>query len=86
MDRCIENVIEFIRDGNVATVTFTQGRYRSRVKTLAEKYPGECEIVAENLDGSICAHIPVKWIRINPGRDLTEEQREEIAKRLHGIE
>ena len=86
MDRCIENVIEFIRDENVATVTFTQGRYRSRIKTLAEKYPEECEVVAENPDGSICAHIPVKWIRINPGRDLTEEQREEIAKRLHGIE
>ena len=35
--------------------------------------------MGRNLDGSIVAHIPVSWIRINPNLQLTEEQREERA-------
>lgn len=81
MDSCIENVIEFIKGEDRATVTFSQGRYKSRVKNLAARYPEECQIVAENKDGSICAHIPVSWVRINPSMKLTEEQREKMAER-----
>lgn len=55
-----ENAIEFITDSKRATVTFTQGRYKSRIKKLAESHPEECQIVAENQDGSLCAHIPVE--------------------------
>lgn len=79
----IENVIEFIKDRDKATVTFSQGRYKSRVKNLSVSHPGECEIVAENKDGSLCAHIPVSWIRINPPMSLTEEQRRALTNRLH---
>jgi hypothetical protein len=82
MDKCIENVIEFIKDSDRATVTFSQGRYKSRIRKLAEKCPGECEILAENADGSLCAHIPVSWVKINPTRQLSEEQRQQIAERL----
>lgn len=81
MENCIENVIEFIKGEDRATVTFSQGRYKSRVKNLAARYPEECQIVAENKDGSICAHIPVSWVRINPSMKLTEEQREKMAER-----
>ena len=78
-----ENIIEWIRDSKYATVTFSQGRYITKIKKLAEKYPDECEIVAENKDGSIMAHIPVKWILIsNRSRDLSEEERQVIADRL----
>jgi hypothetical protein len=28
------------------------------------------------------AHIPSEWIRINPDKILTEEQRQEIAQRF----
>ena len=78
-----ENVIDWIRDSKYATVTFSQGRYITKIKKLAEKYPDECEIVAENKDGSIMAHIPVKWILIsNRSRDLSEEERQVIADRL----
>ena len=48
----------------------------------AAERPEECEIVAENPDGSLCAHIPVAWIKINPAKQLSEEQRREIAERL----
>lgn len=74
-----ENVIEFVRDGKYATVSLSQGRYIGRIRKLAESHPGECQIVAENIDGSICARVPVNWVKINPGPTLSEEQRKERA-------
>lgn len=78
----VENVIEFTKDSERAAVTFCQGRYKSRIKKLAAERPEECEIVAENQDGSLYAHIPVAWIKINPTRQLTEEQREQRAETM----
>lgn len=83
MANCRENIIEWVRDEKRATLTFTQGRYLSKIKKLAKTYPEECQIVANNKDGSIVAHVPVTWIKINPPRQLTEEQRKAAAKRLN---
>lgn len=79
-----ENVIEFVKGNEIAAVTFCQKRYKSRIKKLAAEHPEKCQIVAENQNGSLFAHIPVSWIKINPSRRLTEEQRErkvEILRR-----
>lgn len=78
----MENVIEFIKDRDRATVSFSQGRYVSRIKKLAAEHPGKCEIVAENKDGSICAHVPVAWVRISPPAVRSEEQREQARARM----
>lgn len=85
-----ENCIEFLKDQKHATVTFSQGRYITRIKKLAEKYPEECKIVATNkITGEgevICAHVPTAWIRVQPPAvgKLTEEQKVELKKRLFG--
>jgi hypothetical protein len=77
-----ENAIEWINGQNRVTVTLSQGRYISKVKRLAIKFPNEVQIVAENTDGTILAHIPLNYIKINrASRDLTEEEREELAER-----
>lgn len=82
----VENAIEFIKGSARTTVTFSQPRYINRIKELAEKYPEDCEIVAINKNAgegeSICAHIPTAWVKINPSRKLTDEQKEELTKRL----
>lgn len=78
----VENVIEFVKDSERATVTFCQGRYKSRVEKLAAKRPEECEIVAENLDGSLCANIPVAWIRIALPAVRTDTQRKLSRERM----
>ena len=79
-----ENVIEWIKDSSVATITFSQGRYISKVKKLAEKYPDRVQITKENADGTIVAHIPVSAIKINIiERNLSEEQRQIAAERLN---
>ena len=79
-----ENVIEFTKGAKTATLSLSQGRYISKIKKLAERYPNECEIVAENKikDSSICAHVPVSWIKIIPPRKLTEVQKKELVARL----
>lgn len=78
-DGCTENAIEWIKDGERATLTLSQRRTISRVKRLAAKYPERCKILVENKDGSVYAHIPTSWIKISPPRELTESQIE-VAK------
>lgn len=74
MENCIENVIEWIRDEKRATLSLSQRRTISRVKQLAEQYPEECQIVAENKDGSVCAHVPVSWVKISPPKKVSENR------------
>lgn len=77
-----ENAIEWINGQNRVTVTLSQGRYISKIKKLAAKFPNEVQIVAENEDGTILAHIPLNYIKINrASRDLTEEEKEMLAER-----
>lgn len=77
-----ENVIEWVKDGKRATLSLSQRRTITRIKKLAEKYPDKCQILAENKDGSLYAHIPTEWVKINPGRELDDEQKEELAERM----
>ena len=78
-----ENAIEFLKNAKTATVTFSQGRYISKIKKLAEKYPDEVQIVHEN-KGAIVAHIPVSYVKINrpPKREYSEEEKSAIRERL----
>lgn len=78
----MENVIEFLRGEKTASVTFCQGRYVSRIKKLATKYPDECQIVRENRDGSILAHVPVSWIKVSRPAELSEKQLEAARQNL----
>lgn len=78
-----ENVLEWYKNEPTATVTFSQGKYITKIRKLAEKFPEECQITHENHDGSIVAHIPVKWIKVNnPQRVMTEEEKRLAAERI----
>lgn len=85
MDDFKENVIEFLINSDTATVTFTQGRYISRIKELANSKPDECKITHINEDGSIVAHIPTTWIRINPNIELSDELKKVKAERMRKL-
>ena len=82
-----ECVIEWLRNAKTATVTFPNNtKYKNRIIQLEAEYPQEVQICKENKDGSIVAHIPVSYIKINRSkRELTEEQRKELADRLKQI-
>jgi hypothetical protein len=79
-----ENVFEFLNNDAVAALTINQGRYKSRIKELKERYPDEVDY-RENRDGSIFAHIPTAWLRINPGRELSEEAKEKATEHLRKL-
>ena len=85
-----ENMIEFISGTRSATLTFTNQKHINRIKKLYKERGDEFKYFKENRDGSICAKVPQKWIKINPGtlpgtgkkRELTEEQKQALRERL----
>lgn len=81
-DRVKENVIEWIENGKTATVTLSQKRHITKIKKLAAECPEDVKIVAENADGSICAHMPVKYIKIGRPRAMSDENKEKAKQRI----
>lgn len=81
-----ENMIEFISGARAAVVTFTNQKHINRIKKLYEERKQEFKFFVINQDGSVCAKIPLKWIKINPGsktgRTMTDEQKEAARIRL----
>jgi len=80
-DTMKENNIEWLNGQQRVTVTLSQAKFINKVKKLAEQRE-DVEIVAENKDGSICAHLPLKFIKISAPRQMTEEQKEQARERL----
>ena len=85
-ERNMENVLEFISGARTVTVSFTNKKHINRIKKLYEERKDDFKYFHENTDGSICAKIPLKWIKLNPGskngRVMTEEQKEAARVRL----
>lgn len=58
-------------------------------KKLYEERKDDFKYFKENKDGSVCAKIPLKWIKINAGsktgREMTEEQKEAARIRLANV-
>ena len=85
-----ENMIEFIAGAKTATVTFTNQKHINRIKAIYKDRSDEFRYFVENDDGSVCAKIPLRWVKLNPGsapgsrpkREMTEEQKEELRNRL----
>ena len=78
-----ENVIGWYKGSEIATITFSQGRYISMVKKLAEKYPDDVKIL-KNADGTILAYVPVKAIHISIRKniEMTDEQKKAASERM----
>lgn len=81
-----ENAIEFIKGAKTCTVSFTNQKHINKIKKLYESNKEDFSYYAENADGSICAKIPLKWIKIsNPkrnNRELTEEEKDVLRERI----
>ena len=80
-----ECVIEFVRGDKTASVTAASStRLNSKIKKLAEQYPEEVQILAVNDDGSVFAHIPVRFIKVGAPRkvEMSDEQKAELAERF----
>ena len=71
-----ENCIEFLTSTRTATVSFTNQKHINRIKKLYEEHKDDFKYFVENDDGSVCAKIPLKWVKISPPRMVSDEQRE----------
>lgn len=60
-------------------------KYYNKILKLAEKYPDDVEIIAQNADGSMYFKLPVKWFKISPPKRVSEEQRQRMAERAKAM-
>lgn len=77
-NKCRDNGVEWYTGDERVTATFSQRKWVSKIKKLADKRPADVEIVAENEDGSIVAHLPLSFIKISPPKQVSEEQKERM--------
>ena len=80
-----EGVIEFVRGDKTASITAASNtKLNGRIKKLAEQFPEEVQIIAVNEDGSIFAHVPVRFIKVGAPRkvEMTDEKKAELAERF----
>lgn len=79
---CRENAIEWYNGQDIITITLSQKKFINKVLKLAEDFPNEVKIDKINEDGTLLAHIPLKYLRISRPRELSEEERKAAAERL----
>ena len=77
-----ENWIEWISGQHNIVCSISQQKYISKIKKLAEKYPKKVK-VKFNKDGTICAKLPLKALKLSIiERELSEEQRQEMSRKF----
>lgn len=78
-----EFAIEWVKGGKYAGVTVPTGTaLKSKLLRLAEQNPEDVKIISENKDGSVFAHIPIKYVKISPPRKISDEQKEAASARF----
>lgn len=71
-----ETIINFNEGEDTASVYTHNSTLRRRLEQLAQERPEECRLVKTCHDGqAVEYYIPKKWLRVNPGMNLTDEQR-----------
>lgn len=77
-----ENAIEWYNGHDTITISLSQRKFINKINNLAQKYPKEVKIDRINPDGTVLAHIPLSYLKIQRPRILTEEEREKARERL----
>lgn len=81
-----ENMIEWVSGQHTITCTFTQNKFVHKVESLAKKHPDKVKILAKNDDGSICAKLPIKSLKLSIiERELSEEDKQIRAERMRKL-
>lgn len=80
-----ETSLDHIAGQNTYTFFTSEAAMINKIMKLAEEYPDDVEFMAKNCDGSILCHVPKNWVKIQPPRKLSDEQRENARKRMLNI-
>ena len=81
-----ETAFDYLSENKYATFSSNEAKWINRMKSLADSHPDEVKILyqPEDNEGYMLAHIPKSWVKCSPPhkRNLTDEQRAELAERL----
>lgn len=86
-----ECAVNFIKGEKVASVTAAAGtKWNNRIRKWAEEFPEAVQILAVNEDGSVFAHFPSKFVKLErpverKGREMTDEEKAAAAERLRVV-
>lgn len=71
-----ETIINFNEAETTASIYTHNRTLRRRLEKLAQDRPEDCRLFKTCHDGQAVEYIiPKKWLRVNPGLNLTDEQR-----------
>ena len=71
-----ETIITFNEAETTASVYTHNSTLRQRLEQLAQDRPEDCRFVKASRDEEAVEYIiPKKWLKVNPGLNLTDEQR-----------
>ena len=81
-----ETCVEYINEDKHATFCSSETKWINKILKLKAEHPDEVKIICmpEDNQGTILAHIPKKWLKISPPRQVnyTDEQKAAMAERL----
>ena len=81
-----ETCVEYINENKTATFCSSETKWINKILKLKDAHPGDVEIIRmpEDNQGYILAHVPKKWLKISPPRQVnyTDEQKAAMAERL----
>lgn len=80
-----ETAVNYIVGEKHCTYYTAEQKWIRRLRKQAEQYPDEVKILNVNEDGSIVAHIPLKWFKAPTPpqkRVMSEEQRLAASERF----
>ena len=77
-----ETIITFNEQDAQANVYTYNGSLKRRLASSAEFHPDQVKRIDSDQFGGVTYSIPKKWIKPNPPRILSEEQRAKLAVQL----
>lgn len=83
----LDTGINTIDDDSLYGISTNEKKLVNRIKKLKELRPNEVQITVnpEDNEGIIVARFPKDWLKINPPRKMTDEEKAACAERLKRI-
>ena len=82
-----ETVVGYIVADDYASFTSAETKWINKILKLKAEHPDQVDIKAypENNQGYIYAHLPKKWLKVSPPRQMSDEQKAAAAERLRAM-
>lgn len=77
-----ETSLDRIAGQSTYTLFTSERAMINKISKLMDENPESVELLAKNEDGSILCHIPKEWVKIQPPRRLSDEQRANARERM----